>query len=107
MLIISGTTPESGTDTVSVTESVESPSGNEIVFCLECRLAGGELSGSEIFIGGEVAPNAQVYVVVRDNEGHQCDIPLYDEAQTISVIVPTTNTYRAAALAFNRSDLEH
>lgn len=107
MLIVSGATPENGTDTVLVTDIVESLGEAEIIFCLECRMAGGEGSRSEIIVGGEVSPSGQVYVVVKDNEGRHRDIALNDNAQSISVIVPTAIAHRAAALTFNLSDLEH
>jgi hypothetical protein len=107
MLIISGTAQENGTDTISVTDVVESPGGVELAFCLECRVAEGGASGSEIILGCDVLSHAQALTASNEREIDDRNFALTRNEHTVSLIVPTTKTYRATALAFNLSDLEH
>jgi hypothetical protein len=107
MLIISGTAPESGTDSVSVADIVESPRADEVIFCLECRVVDGGESGSEIILGCDVFSYAQALTSSNDRAIHDRGFALTHNEHTVSLIVPTANIHRATALAFNLSDLEH
>ncbi len=107
MLIISGATPENETGRISVTEIVADRGGDEIVFCLECRVVGGGHTGSAIISGGSVFPEGPLPALDSENGVPSREFALSDAMASISVIVPTAVPRRAPALTMNLSELEH